>query len=206
MPETQHELDQKNHVKQACNGLFKGLIASIPFIGSPITGAWDGYWGSRLEETVELLTAAVDKLGEEKIDTQYVTSEEYLDLFTLALRTRMQSRSKQKAKFILGMLIESMQKNRDERFQISEKESFLFLLDRLTEREMDFLYRFSKGEYSGKSKNDIYQSGDDLALAVDGLLTNGILREEDTWQKHLAESMRGREFVAYLKILAEADN
>ena len=26
----------------------------------------------------------------------------------------------------------------------------------------------------------IYQSGDDLALAVDALLTNGILREEDT--------------------------
>lgn len=205
MSETQYEVDQKSHSKQAFNGFFKGLLASIPFVGSPIVGAWDGYWGSRLEETVKYITTAVIKLGEEKIDKQYIESEEYLDLFTLALRTRMQSRSRQKAKFILGMLLESMQKNRSERFQTSDKEAFLFLLDRLTEREMDFLYQFSQGTYSGKSKNDIYQSGDDLALAVDALLTNGILREEDTWEKHLAESMRGREFIAYLKILAETD-
>lgn len=28
---------------------------------------------------------------------------------------------------------------------------------------------------------------------------------EDTWEKHLAESMRGREFIAYLEVLAKTD-
>jgi len=57
-------------------------------------------------------------------------------------------------------------------------------------------------DHRGKSKNDIYQSGDELGLAVDGLLTNGVIREDDTWEKHIVESMRGREFIAYLKVLA----
>jgi len=206
MAEVQYEVDQKRHLKQAgigvVVGVIKGLIASIPVIGSSITAAWEGYQGSRLQEAIDYLTAAVTKLGEDKIDKQFIESEEYVDLFNLALRTRMQSRCKEKAKFILGMLIESMQKNRAERFQTSEKESFLFILDRLTEKEMAFLYRFSQSEYRGKSKNDIYQNGDDLALAVDGLLTKGLLREDDTWEKHLVESMLGREFIAYLKILS----
>ena len=61
------------------------------------------------------------------------------------------------------------------------------------------------GEFIGKSKNDIYQTDEGLAKAMDGLLAYGILREGDTWQKHLAESMLGREFIAYLKILAKTD-
>ena len=137
MSETQYEVDQKRHSKQAFNGIIKGLFASIPFIGSSIVGALDGYWSSRFEETVEHLTTAVIRLAEEKIDKQYIESKEYLDLLTLALRIRMQSRSRQKAKFILGMLLESMQKNRDERFQTSDKESFVQLLDRLSEREKE---------------------------------------------------------------------
>jgi hypothetical protein len=112
------EIKTASDILQAFNGFFKGLVDSIPFVGSPIVGAWDGYWGSLFEETVEYLATAVIKLGEEKIDKQYIESEEYLDLFTLALRTRMQSRSQQKAKFILGMLLESMQKIRDERFSL----------------------------------------------------------------------------------------
>ena len=62
---------------------------------------------------------------------------------------------------------------------------------------MNFLYRFLQGEYRGKSKNDIYQTGDELGLAVDGLLTNGVIHEGDTWDKHLVESVGGREFIAY---------
>ena len=62
---------------------------------------------------------------------------------------------------------------------------------------MNFLYRFLQGECRGKSKNDIYQSGAELGLAVDGLLTNGVIREDDTWDKHLVESFHGREFIAY---------
>lgn len=196
------EIDHKIHLKQAAIGACKGLLSSIPYVGSPIVGTWDSYWNSRFQETVKKLSTAVEQLGEEKIDKQYIESEEYLDLFHAALRCRLQSRSQTKAKFILGMLVESMQKDRNARFQTSDKESFLFILDRLTEKEMDFLYHFSQGEYQGKSKNDIYQSSDELGLAVDGLLTNGVIREDDTWEKHLVESMRGREFIAYLKMLA----
>ncbi len=202
MSEIECEIDQKMHFKQAGRGAFKGFLSSVPFVGSSIIGAWDSYWNSRFQETVEQLSKAVEKIGEEKIDKQYVESEEFIDLFHAAILSRLQSRSQKKAKFILGMLVESMQKDRDARFQTSDKESFLFILGRLTEREMDFLSRFSQGEYRGKSKNDIYQISEELGFAIDGLLINGIIREDGTWEKHLIESMLGRKFIAYLKTLA----
>lgn len=204
MNEDVRKVDHAKHLKQAAIGGFKGLIASIPYIGSPAMEAWDGYWNSRLQDTVDQLSAAIIRIDEEKIDKEYIESEECADLFYIAFRIRMQSRSEKKAKFILGMLLESVQKNRDIRFQTSQKESFLFILDQLTEEEMDFLFHFSQGVYNQKSKNDIYQIGDNRqGIAVDSLLSKGILREDNTWSKHLAESMLGREFIAYVKILAK---
>lgn len=101
------------------------------------------------------------------------------------------------------MLVESVQKNRNSRFHTSQKESFLNILDQLTEEEMDFLFHFSEGEYHQKSKSDIYKIGHiRLGIALDGLLSKGILREDDTWAKLLVESMLGQEFIAYLKVLA----
>ena len=72
MSEIECEIDQKTHRKQARIGAFKGLLSSIPFVGSPIVGAWDSYWNSRFQETVEQLSVAVEKMGEEKIDKPYV--------------------------------------------------------------------------------------------------------------------------------------
>jgi len=104
------------------------------------------------------------------------------------------------------MLVESVQKDRDARFSCDLKETFLFILNQLTEDEMNFLYDFSRGEYLQKSKNDIYGIGDSYAIAIDGLLSKGILREKasasGSWNKYISESMLGREFIEYLKKLA----
>ncbi len=185
-------MNQSKHIIKGIIGGAKGLISQIPCIGAPLVGAWEGYWHSRSEDLIKQLCSAIDKLDKEKIDLNYVPSEEFVDLFRKASKIRIESRSVQKAKFILGMLIESMQKDRDTRFSCDLKETFLFILDQLTENEMHFLYEFSQNKYSQKSKNDIYGMGDNYAIAIDGLLSKGILRERETWNKHISESMLGQ--------------
>lgn len=196
---------QVKDIKQAAIGAIKGLISSIPLVGGPIIGAWDGFGSSRLDDTIKQLSTRIEKLGEEKIDMTFVKSEEFIDLLHKGLRIRLQHRSKQKAKFIYGMLIESISQDRDLRFSTALKESFLSILDQLSDEEMIFLHDFSHGKYTGKSQDDIYQIGDKEGIAMDGLLAKRILRIDSTWEQNIAESMIGREFITYLKLLAYED-
>lgn len=121
------------------------------------------------------------------------------------MRVRLQNRSVQKAKFIHGLLLESIRKDRDQNFSTALKESFLSVLDQLTDEEMVFLYDFSLGKFKGKSQDDVYRMGDKESIAMDALLAKRLIREDNTWQKHLVESMFGREFIAYLKLLAQEE-
>ncbi len=197
------EPNQTKHLKKAATGGIKGLISSIPFIGSTITGAWDGYWASRAQDTIDQLSQAIIRIGEEKIDKEFISTEEFLDLFQKSLHSIMHSRSKKKAKFIIGLLTETLRKDRTTDFSIALKETFLFLLDQLTDEEMGFLYSFSQGEYLKKSKDEIYKIGDRCkGIALDGLIAKGILREDNTWEKKIVESMLGQEFICYIKLLA----
>jgi len=207
MKEKSRPIDSK-HIKEAIKGSFKGGLSSVlafifPVIGNTIIGAWDGYWNSRKQEAIDQIASAIIKLGEDKIDKEYVLTEEFMDLFNQSLRIRIQSRSHQKAQFILGMLVETMQKDRNIKFSTSIKETFLSILDQLTEEEMIFLSCFSKGDYIEKSKSDIYQICDDTqGIAVDSLIAKGILREDDTWAKHVVKSKLGEKFLSYLIELA----
>ncbi len=70
-------------------------------------------------------------MDEEKIDKEFIQIEEFLDLFQKSLRSVMQSSSKQKTKFILGLLVEILHIDKATDFPILYKESFLFLIDQL---------------------------------------------------------------------------
>lgn len=187
-------------------GAFKGLISSIPFIGGPIIGAWEGYRDSRIDDTIKTLSSDIKKLGKEKIDMDYIESEEFIDLLNNSYRTRLQHRSKEKAKFICGLLIESVRKDRDKNFSTELKEKFLYILEKLSDEDMIFLNDFINEKYKEKSLDDIYQLGIKESIAIDSLLANNLLRQDSTWDQHVVETALGRKFIDYLKILAREDN
>lgn len=200
-----NESGNYKHVEAAVIGASKAILSSIPILGVCF-GALDGYCGSRLEDTVEKLTRAIAAIDESKIDKEYIASEEFLDLIYKSLRIRAFSRSQEKVKFIIGLIVDSLQKDRDLRFSTSLKEFFLSILDQLTESELIFLFDFSNGKYSQKSKSDIYKMEDPtLGIVLDRLLCLGLLTEEDTWQKHVIGSKFGNEFLDYVRILAKND-
>ncbi len=180
-------------------------ISTIPVIGTLLTSTWTAYNNSRFQDMVDNLSKQLLQLGEEKLDKEYISSEEFIDLFNLALKTRIQHRSTQKAKFIYGLIIESVSKARSFAFSTSLKESFLHCLDQLSDEELHFLYEFSQDKLHQKSRDAIYQISDQYGIAVDGLISNGILRVDGTWQQAIALTMLGREFIAYMKTLAYTD-
>lgn len=202
---TQASID---HIKMSlaiAGGSFKGMVSNILFIGPILAGAWEGYCNYKLEDTIQELSKRLEKLGEEKIDKDFLVSEEFVDLFQKAVRIRLQHRSELKAKFIYGLLGESLELNHDPRFTTNIKELFLTILEQLSDEEILFLYEFSKGTYNGKSTDDVYKMTNNEGIAMDSLLAKRIIREESTWEKHLIESSFGHEFMEYLKLLAKKD-
>lgn len=180
-------------------------LSSIPLIGTLLTSAWTAYNNSRLQDVIDNISKQLLQLGEEKLDKEYITSEEFIDLFNLALKIRIQHRSTQKAKFIYGLIVETSSKARSFAFSASLKESFLHCLNQLSDEELHFLYEFSQDKFHQKSRDAIYQISDQHGIAVDGLISNGILRIDGAWQQAIALTMLGREFIAYMKKLAYTD-
>lgn len=184
-------------------GAIKQAIGSVPVIGGMILGMLDGIEKIRADEMMKAFSARIESLEKSKIDVAMIKSEEFLDLFCQAIRVRTRHRSQQKAKFIVGLLTDSIKVERLARFGIEIKETFLMLLDQLSDGELQFLCDFAKGDYEGKSKVNIYQSADKpQAIALDLLLSKGILTEDWTWEKNIKASELGQEFIAYLKHLA----
>lgn len=78
------------------------------------------------------------------------------------------------------------------------------LLDDMSDLEQIFLSDFAKGEYEGKSRNNVYQSKNGSnAVALDALYAKEILKDADTWEKAIEISMLGREFVDYVTLLSK---
>lgn len=192
----------QNRLVGSAEGVFKSLFSLIPLF-SVILGAWDGYQNARSAEFVQELSERIALIEQGKIDDTYIQSEEFYDLIQKSFQIRLQHRSKLKAKFIVNLIIESMHKERDPRFDTDMKETFLSLLDGMSDLEQIFLSEFAKGKYKDKSRNDVYQNSDDSrAIALDALYTKGILKDADTWEKAIEVSMLGREFIEYITILS----
>lgn len=66
---------------------------------------------------------------------------------------------------------------------------------------MIVLSDFSRGKYRQKTKSDIYKTEENhFGVALDRLLSLGLLGEASDWQKHLTESKFGHEFINYIRV------
>ena len=192
-------INNKSHLMEAGAGSIKSLLSTLSWIGPAAIGAWDGYRGSRLNEFINELSERLNKLDEMKVDKDYIQSEEFYDLFHKALRTIASHRSKIKARFILGLIIESVRNDKDRDFTISQKESFITILDQLSDEEMKLLYNFCAGKYPNMTKDKFYEKA--KGFEIDGLMAKGILAPG--WDQRLRETALGKKFIDYMRILAK---
>ena len=192
----------QNRLEGLAEGAFKTLFSSIPFVNI-VLGAWEGYQDARFAEFMEGLSERLALIEQNIFDVKYIESEEFYDLIQKCFQIRLQHRSKWKAKFLVNLIIESVHKERDLNFDTGIKETFLSLLDGMSDLEQIFLSDFAKGMYKNMSRSDVYQNQDGFkAIALDALYTNGVLKDADTWDKEIEVSMLGREFIKYITILS----
>lgn len=187
------------------NIFIKDLISKIPHIGLPIAEAWSKYLDLRMEKTVMQLSHMVNEIKEEKIDKEQIIGEAFIDFLNRALGVLLHSSSEKKVKIILNMIIESVKKDRDLRFSYELKENFLFILEKLTDYEIDFLCEFAQYKYIHLSTKDIYELSDQHGIAMDGLVLKGILQQQNRLTKPIELSMRGIEFIRYFAILVHKE-
>lgn len=190
---------QSDFIKPTALGGIKGLISELPYIGGVVTGMWDSYHETRLQNFINELHEKLKNVDEKKIDRDYIQSEEFCDLFRRALQSRVLHRSKMKARFILGHVVESIRNDRDKEISTSLKESFLNILDQLTDEEMKLLYDFFQGKYNNFTKEKFYEKA--KGLEIDGIMAAGILTSG--FDQRIKASALGEKFINYMRIVAK---
>ncbi len=198
---SKEKLTSKSRFMAAGAGSIKGLLSELPYIGPAVIGAWDGYHASRQDEFVNELSEQLKNLDDKKVDQDYIHSEEFYDLFYKALRIRCLHRSKIKARFILGLVLNSVTNDRDREISTSLKEQFLSILDPLSDEEMKLLYDFSTGEYTRTTKEQFYEKA--KGVEIDGLIAKSILAVDATWDQCIILTAFGKKFVDYMCVLAK---
>ncbi len=184
-------------------GVIKQAIGAMPIVGGIVLGMLDEVEKLRAQQMMDELSEEIQILGRDKINLSFIESEEFLDLFCRVLRARTRHRSKVKAKLFIKLLSESMQNKRDARFGVEIKETFVSLIDQMSDDEIFFLSDFAKGIYDGKTKDSVYQLGDkSKSIALDALLGKRILSNDESWDQDIRASMLGKELIAYIQILA----
>ncbi len=192
----------KSRLMAAGAGSIKGLLSELPYIGPPVIGAWDGFHASRLDEFVNELSEQLKNLADKKVDQDYIHSEEFYDLFYQALRMISLHRSKIKARFILGLVLDSITNDRDREISTSLKEQFLSILNQLSDEEMALLYDFSAGKYTRTTdKEQFYEKA--KGVEIDGLIAKSILAVDATWDQCIILTAFGKKFVDYMCVLAK---
>jgi len=189
-------------VTDSLNGVIIQAIGNVPFIGGIIQGVLSGIEQKRAREFIHGMVERVNRIDSQKVDEEYVKSEEFIDLLSQAIRARIRHRSKEKAEVLLRLINDSICLDRSRRYEADFKETFIWIIDQLTQSEMIFLADFSKGVYQEKCKSDVYKSERKSdSIALDGLVSKGLLGDDDTWDKHVKATSLGEEFLDYLKYL-----
>jgi hypothetical protein len=90
-------------------GWLRGAVAFVPFgVGSSIDAQITAYstrlGRERIETLISELASAVDKLGQEKVDQQFLESEEWGDLLRRAFRLAADTRDRDKIRVYAGIL------------------------------------------------------------------------------------------------------
>lgn len=116
----------------------RALINAIPYIGGSIdillSSSGQSFIQKRIERFIEELNRQVSQLGDNKINKDFLNTEEAFDLiikaFNAASRTRQQEKLKLYSKIIKGALTEGRE------FEEDDPETFLRIIEELTVKEL----------------------------------------------------------------------
>ena len=104
-------------LKESVIGLIKGAIGAIPFFGSAINEALFDIAGriqqKRINEFVVQLTSQVNEIADNKIDEEYLKSEDFYDLTRIIFESVIRIKSKEKQTALSRVYLNAIQDKSD---------------------------------------------------------------------------------------------
>ncbi|MCK4548432.1 MAG: hypothetical protein KAW17_13430 [Candidatus Eisenbacteria sp.] len=126
--------------------VIKGLFAAVPIVGGTISSLMGDYIPRRKEQRLirftEALAKDLDKI-QDRIDTDYITTDEFAHLFLKTYRAVEEQYQEEKLEILRAFLVNSLL---DRETSADEKEFFLRVANDLTVLEAKLLRLFSDPE------------------------------------------------------------
>lgn len=142
--------------KYSDNTLLRGIINLIPYIGSSsdllLSEKWNTFYHRRIDDMLEQLSNDLDGL-KDKVDEEYINSEEFFDVMTNVLTTITKTRLDEKRKIYSKIIRDSI----TFKANVMETESILGIIEQLNEKDIVFIQfisnfrnQHSSGEFSAE--------------------------------------------------------
>src|SRR5260221_9293311 len=99
-------------LKESSIGIIKGAIGAIPFVGTAINEIAFDIHGriqqNRVNEFVKELSVQFKSLSEQKIDANYLQSEDFYDLTKAVFENALKSKQEEKRKALASVYIDGV--------------------------------------------------------------------------------------------------
>lgn len=170
MPSEEHSSKTNNLlIRYIDTPEFRGIVASIPYIGSSIDAIISGYGEKirqkRIDQTITILKDDMAKIEQKKIDKTFLDGEEFYDLalrvFRYSLRTRHSKKITLYCKILAGSVLLD---NRNERHSAEDFLGFVSELSLIDIRVAAEIYK----QQSHMPKEFDHEENTQLNFVVNG--------------------------------------
>lgn len=142
--------------KYSSNPILRSVINIIPYVGGSLdiilTEKWNSFYQRRTEQMLEELSSDLKNL-ENKVDEEYLNSEEFFDIIYKVLNEALKTRLDEKRKIYSKIIRDSLSAKKE----TMETESVLEIVSSLYEMDImfihiidQFLKSSNKPEFSGE--------------------------------------------------------
>lgn len=183
--------------------ILRMAVNAIPYIGGALdlllSSKWNKIAEKRIEDFFEFVNEKIDTVEEEKINKDFLETEEFADILMECLRSSMKTRERNKIKNFSNILSHSIT---FQDFDVNNFEEIKTILETLSLREVQvlvaieeyginlkkFYYQYlEKAEAKGgfwsyflyDLSNKMLLNIDDLKLIIDGLMYKGLVIESN---------------------------
>jgi hypothetical protein len=167
----------------ADNIVVRAAVTTIPFVGGPLDLILSTKGQKIVQERVMLLLDALKheaaNLQEEKVDKQYLESEEWFDLILKALEASARTRHIEKLQLYAKVLVGAVVKGNRSKHS---PEDYLTILTELTMRELEV----AKALYEQQGRDEPHEGEDELKW----LIRKGVINPAEHQWDSLADYKR----------------
>lgn len=133
---------RKKDISQNWESLIRSFFGLTPFAGTALNELFFGNRSrkqqARVNEWVKSLASAIERISEEKLDKDYLRSEEFEDVFFSTLRRVANHGTKEKLQYFKNLLLNQVRLKAEPSFI----ETFLMLISQLSSKQLLLLYQY----------------------------------------------------------------